>query len=239
MMVGLLLASIEIGEKRSEFFVESTGILIKFIKKSRIEGFLDGNLYMNNSQYYIDLENSTGQSGQGDKLEGKIPIYSNTIKTSESETKITIHKEYGCNKFPIFCMMLLEPYQNDGVNGNFAFSSQQQYDEMKSFSDDCVVIKNPDEFIRRFTTACKKEKIIGCHEQVFYDKDALQKSKVLKIIEDNNLQSCFYKNEKFSLQQEYRFLVCKEFDKAFILNIGCIRDIAEICKTENFWRKPL
>lgn len=205
--------------------------------KAYIDSFLEGNIYMNPIQYYIDLENESGKQGQGDINEGNICIYKRSFPQAQNQiSTLTIRKSYDFLKYPVFCLMYLEPYIESNGQGFFCFKDKNQLNEMLSFSEYCVAIHNIDEFICRFSSACNKKRKSWWHSFVFYNQQDVINSEVYKQIEENNLKSVFVKDRKFALQQEYRFVILEEKTNAFTINIGSIKDIAEKCNTVDFYK---
>lgn len=211
-------------------------ILIKFMPKEYISSFLDGNLYMNSLQYYIDLENRTGVSGQGDKLEGSIPICDKVISNSNVQIKINVRYSAGYQNVPVFCMMYLEP---NPYTLTYMITNEQQYKEMRSFSKDCVIIYDVEKFNNRFESACRALKYKFGHSLVHYmeeNKDKDKKVKKIILKDDNRYKSVFCKDNKFKLQQEYRLAIFENIETPYTLNIGDIRDISKVCRIEKFCR---
>lgn len=214
-------------------------ILIKFMPKEYISSFLDGNLYMNSLQYYIDLENKTGISGKGDKLEGSIPICEKVISNSNVQIKKTVRYSAGYQNVPVFCMMYLEPNPDTLT---YMITNKQQYKEMCSFPKNCVVIHDVKEFNNRFESACGALEYECRHSLVHYMEENKDKDEKVKkmILGDNGYKSVFCKDNKFKLQQEYRFAIFENIKTPYTLNIGDIRDISKVCRMEDFcnWMYP-
>lgn len=214
---------------------ENISIFVKFLSQKYINELLDGKIFMNKLSYFISLE-SDGTRGQGDILEGKIPYDSITFRDGLTETKVTQYVSYGMESYPVYCLMQLFPYDFNKDGAMYRFSSSEQYHQMQCFSEDCVVIHNPDEFVKRFWIACTRQNLKFYHSKVYYDEDSFLNQLVYNEISKENIKSIFYKNSFFKLQQEYRFCIFTKVQRAFVLDIGDIRDIAAVCKTSDFFK---
>ena len=214
---------------------ENISIFVKFLSPKYIDDLLNGKIFMNRLNYFIDLE-SDGIKGQGDILEGKIPYDFIKFRDGVTETKVTRYVSYGMESYPVYCLMQLFPYAFNKNGAMYKFSSFEQYNQMRHFSEDCVVIHNPDEFIKRFQMACTRQNLKFYHAKVYYDEDDFLNQLVYNEINKENIKSIFYKNSFFKLQQEYRFCIFTKVQSSFVLDIGNIRDVAVVRKTSDFFK---
>ena len=210
-------------------------ILIKFMKKEYIPSFRQGKLYMNKLKYYIDYENNE-VIGMGDKNEGQVPIASKIEVIGNAVIKKTLYVSYGLENNPVFCLMQMKPYCSNGLVGQYRFKDEQQYKQMKDFSEDCVVIYDVDSFLKRFLNACTKEIMTAWHSSVYYNQEDIINNKLLKIISNQQYKSIFQKNPIFEYQQEYRLWINKNIDDPMVLDIGDISDITTVCKADDFFK---
>ena len=210
---------------------------------------LDGKVFMHNLQYYINLEQEKGDRTAGDRYEGKLPVANMTLLISDPDTNKEIIRipgrdalfDFGMSKFPVYCIMALDSRnlikdeseqikENENVCARYGFSDSQKK-EMSTFGNSAVVIKNVDKFIYRIKKAAEKQKIqVGYGMVRYYQGDNMleHQSQVL----EQHGTALFWKREKYKNQQEYRICLKTEIDDHMILDIGSIRDIAELFETQ-------
>jgi len=100
-----------------EGFESKDIIMAKFTESQWAEDFLNGDLYMNNFNHFIEQEKRTKEKGQGDSYEAalvtevqNIKIYNNDdklIATGEGGTIIERYVEV--KQVPLFCTALFKP----------------------------------------------------------------------------------------------------------------------------------
>ena len=90
-----------------------------------------------------------------------------------------------------------------------------------------VVIRDVKEFNERFYRACKKAKADFVKHSVvtYYDEYTINPNKRL---------SPFHKRKRYEKQQEIRYLAYKDTNKALILKLGSLEDIAGIYNVNEF-----
>ncbi|WP_394523534.1 hypothetical protein [Lacrimispora sp. JR3] len=210
--------------------IDYGSIFVKFSSNQYIDDIQKGRLYFNTLQHFIDLEKSSGVAGQGDKNEAQFPVSQEKRKTKNIEIITNCTASYGFEDFGVFCISTLKPYDSCNGMGNYKFSDDQ-IQEFKLFGcDSCITITNIDAFICRFINACKKNNYEFAHAFVTYEEFYQPSEEFKNLATDNPFAICFRKDNRFELQQEYRFIICKHVDKPFILDVGDISDISKVCK---------
>ncbi|SIS52142.1 hypothetical protein [Salimicrobium flavidum] len=89
------------------------------------DDLLNGNLFMKNLKYFIDLEKNTGEKGRGDKREAAHVIRSQHVKVIDPKTEKVIatanegeiiERYTNAPKVPVFCFTLFKALLNVGVD---------------------------------------------------------------------------------------------------------------------------
>jgi len=219
-------------------------MLLKFGSEENVRKLKDGQLYMKNLQYYVDLEKATSDEDVGDMYEGQMLLQTTNISIYSSDTNELVGQflapsasmDLGYLKCPVFCMFMLD-YRNhtqekldgDILTVRYEFT-KKQIENMPGFGEWVLLIKNGDEFINRVKKALILENVGFTRDYVkYYEVSTLQQ---LQEIHEDNLRIAFWKREKYAYQQEYRFICHAEVDDNLIVNIGDISDISQMMKTE-------
>ena len=101
---------------------------------------------------------------------------------------------------------------------------------MPNFGDAVLVVKNGNEFVKRVKDGLLKAGYGFTRDYVQYH--GFNNLEHLKQVQKDNSRIAFWKREKYSYQQEYRFLVHDFVDDHLSVDIGDISDITDIVKTE-------
>lgn len=196
-------------------------LLIKIGKKEHMERLVKyGEVYMNSTKFFRDNINPE----IGDVYEGALHIENGRV--SEYRDNLSSEKLFCMwhtnDIFPLHEGIIYSECYNDAT-GKAKISLD--FRKLSGFTPGeepyMVVIKNPKEFIARFKQACKRAKAeyIDSNFVLYYDEFSVGSSKRL---------SPFFKREKYSKQQEFRFLVKKDTASPLILKLGALDDIASI-----------
>lgn len=101
---------------------------------------------------------------------------------------------------------------------------------MPNFGDFVLIIKNGDEFLERVKMRFLNSGYSFTRSLVqYYEGNALEH---LREVKKDNKRIEFWKREKYSYQQEYRFLIHDFVDDNLSVDIGDISDITDLLKTE-------
>lgn len=216
--------------------------IIAFFKFSPfIDSLMEGNLYMNNLQYYIDREKETGDRGLGDKLEAsqvlteiEFKMYDN--KTGElafTGTSESINLRFnGDEKKPVFCLFALtsehlsiKDEDNEFYITEMAFSHEEVEKMINEFGDQLLIIDSK-EFIERVEKAFNDNGYGYVGAKVNYDDYSINNTKRLDSYIKNDHEIFFWKDKYFENQNEYRFVITStDIDEPMVVNIGNISDI--------------
>lgn len=191
--------------------------LLKFGKKSDMEAFQKGILFMNTLEHFQKLECC---EIRGDKEEGLSAIYQAKGGTLSRQNNKGVfvptgtivdkvrYREKNSAYVNVFCMYALQ------------FYPQKQYIDKRNFTfgDTFVLILNPIEFLNRVKRAATQKGIAVHHNLVKYvDRER-----------HNGPMGPFRKFKEFSYQNEFRILVSlPDLQNPYILNIDDISDITE------------
>lgn len=225
--------------------LQKTGILIKFGSNENIRKLQNGQVYMKNMQYYIDLEKATDDENVGDMYEGQLMFGESTLVMTDEKTGDRIG-EFDCNveslsfgylKMPIYCMFLLDQRnislletEKDDETVRYKFSEKQK-EELKYFGDSALIILNPTEFWSLIVEQLGIQGIAKQGDKVSYYSG--KSSTHFKEVAGNPSRVAFWKRDKYAYQQEYRLLLKQEIEDAKILEIGDISHITQIVPTSD------
>lgn len=219
-------------------------ILMKFGSEENLRKLQAGQLYMKNLKYYVDLEKTTADEDIGDIYDGQMVLKDVNIKMYTVDTHEFITQFYvpqasmslGFLNYPVFCMFMVD-YRNhvdehlDGDNLTVSYQfTKEQLERMPNFGDAVLVVKNRDEFIKRVKDGLLKAGYRFSDSRVQYY--GFNNIEHVKQVLENNERIAFWKRDKYSYQQEYRFFIHSYVDDHLSVDIGDISDITEIFKTE-------
>lgn len=207
-------------------------------KKKYTHDLLDGKLYMNRLSYFkkIEVEDEANRKDQHEGVigwlqpgKGQLELNGYQIPKEDLAGPISIQMNYFDN-FNIFCVYAAH-------SGDFQKLNQQSLPEFRrqlQIPDSClnlgkyaVVIRNVTEFQLRVKKAAQDNKYTGSFKLVDY----YNPEKFSGFFTEND--AVFKKRKEFQHQREYRFSLNTgtSDNKAIILEIGDIRDIAEVCNS--------
>ena len=203
-----------------------------------------GQLYMKNLKYYVDLEKTTDDEDVGDKYDGQmvlqdIKINMYTVDTNKFIAQFnapTASMDLGYLQCPVFCMFMFD-YRNhveehlDGENLTVKYQfTEEQLKKMPNFGDSVLIIKNGDEFVNRVKKGLLDAGYGFTRDYVQYY--AFNNVEHISQVQKDNTRIAFWKRNKYSYQQEYRFLVHDFVDDYLSVDIGDISDITQLLRTE-------
>ena len=219
-------------------------LLMKFGSEENLKKLQAGQLYMKNLKYYVDLEKTTDDEDVGDKYDGQmvlqdIKINMYTVDTNKFIAQFnapTASMDLGYLQCPVFCMFMFD-YRNhveehlDGENLTVKYQfTEEQLKKMPNFGDSVLIIKNGDEFVNRVKKGLLDAGYGFTRDYVQYY--AFNNVEHLKQVQKDNSRIAFCKRNKYSYQQEYRFLVHDFVDDYLSVDIGDISDITQLLRTE-------
>jgi len=217
--------------------------IIAFLKfTDYIDSLQEGNLYMNNFQYYINREKETGDRGVGDKLEASQVLSKVEFKMYNQDTgelafsgtsgSINFHFDLDVKR-PVFCIFALHSDNLSIVDENdeyyiaeMNFTEEEKEKMLKEFGEQMLII-NPKNFIERVDKTLSGMGYNYVSGRVNYDDYSINNSKRLESYRKQDNEIFFWKDKFFENQNEYRFVITSlETDEAITVNIGDMSDIA-------------
>jgi hypothetical protein len=222
------------------------GVLLKFVDKQYIDSTLDGNFYFSLSGKFIDLEKKQLDKGIGDSKEGawSRPKKENSLimigKPGGKMYPLNVksaafhHTFQGMRRFPILCFTYLK-LENDFIQDGDKYTLKNDVVDnlLEQFPDRDVIMFNPD-FFTQFDEALMEKGYEFKRDLITYYDDRKESHPLeYETYEKNPFLGLFYKREFFNIQKEYRVALAGFSDDDLIINIGDIRDYAEVWSIEN------
>jgi len=192
--------------------------LMKFgSEKNILDLYSNGTLYFNPIQFFRKYED--GQV-RGDAYEGAsevknslpgsfyIPSINHTVNYQKIHIK-QAHEEVLGNIYCLYCI------GSETVPDPLQFVMDQR---ILSFGTHCLFVKDNPAFLDRIEKELQKQGYKFSHGLVrYYDKDKI-----------NSRLTVFEKPQEFEYQKEYRIYVQNDKIEPIKINIGSLRDIAEV-----------
>jgi hypothetical protein len=205
---------------------KKTHTILLFLKFGSEENILDlyenGTIYMNTISWFkaVDDNYLRGDTYEGlSKImnypKGKFRIESLNHEVNYEKLQIRhANKDLLGNIYSLFCVSsFFEPTPE-----NFKIDKR-----VEEFGSHCLIIKNCPKFLSLIEA---KLTFLGYeydHDFVeYYDKDKI-----------NGNIDFFHKREEFRYQNEFRFLVYNDKKEPIKFQIGCLKDISEVVKSED------
>lgn len=204
--------------------------LLKFGAKSHIQNLYEnGEIYMNTLQTFAELD----KKEVGDKFERTVEI-KNFGKSNLKLTSVETGKTYN---FQLQTAQYKKDFLGDlgNIYSTYSLSDRllnrkkmHRVDKrMLSFGTHCLVIHDVPKFFELIKTELKKLKLTCFHNLVQY-KDYKKNSHQV---------TYFQKSHLYSYQHEHRFVVRNQTSLPLILNIGPLKEIADIYNANDVVQK--
>lgn len=209
-------------------------VIIKILKEEYANDLLDGNLYMNNLKYFVDLESDFGKKGVGDIREASLlnikkhKLFIEIDGQERKEVKIgpapgIIYDESSLNH-PVFCAIGKIVHLENSGNGKYIGQLILQKENLVDFISNeegeykAIVIVDCTDFL---------DKIKNCGVAF---KSGLIKYRDMRvpIISGRGLilDDTFTKDKEFENQSEFRIELLMHSKEPYVLEIGDMRSIA-------------
>ncbi|MED1481583.1 MULTISPECIES: hypothetical protein [Bacillus] len=225
------------------------GFFVKFLQEEHVESFLDGNLYMNNFQYFIDMENETKQRGQGDNLEAAFVARSTDSRIVDKMTKRVvgfaqsvdlIERYTDVKRIPLFCFSYFsqKDFQvYDETEESFFLTLNVKEEEKKSifkeFGNTAVLL--PFDFLIDLQDASNENEDSFFLKPVEYCDYDVYDSGRKKLFDEKSIEMLFWKDHFFKYQREVRFLLTeKKTSKPIFFKCKNLKGKSMVMKSEEF-----
>jgi len=230
-------------EENFYYNMEAIMFFLKFTQEKFVSDILAGRLYMKSVKYFREIEKINGDTVRGDKKEALIVFPKGTkLLIGDDKTEVTGIQEISfkfsfTDNIPIYCMTY--------VNHN----NLVKYDE----NNDCIIYKIEESFLNSLfdsfgdTSVLIQSKPFVNRIKSYFDNNGYKfRASLVTYIDmetqfdeyhdtyfEQQFRMFFYKDKKYSYQQEYRIVVIDNVPEYKIYEIGDISDISKVCKKED------
>lgn len=231
-------------------------MMIKFKDNlDHLKSIQQGRLYMNNGNFFKELEEKTGIPGVGDKYEMaqklndviikfEDPVTMETITISDA-TSVTFRLNAHM-KMPMFCLTQIDytslrivKEEDEWVDCALDFGSEEIDDIIKDFGEYALII-NPYKFQERISKAAMKLNIPVLQKSVIYEDFNVPSKDRLMAQRNNDPNYFFIKHSEFAYQREYRVVLPSiQSETPYVLDIGDISDISHIMEARQLFNATL
>jgi len=238
-LIGKKLGEIK-GFNKFDFFV-------KFVQSKFANDIVEGKLFMNNLQHYIDLEEKTRKKGQGDKFEGA-EVYKGDLFIMMGEDVVGTSKGYvtisdiNVGKIAVFCctrftendfVIIDTDSKQETITVNLDISENDKNHIMENFGDKAVLL--PNRFPNIVKEAAKEQGIMIANKDVKYENYNVYDERRRLAFETGHVDIVFYKDDFFKSQKEYRIAITDQLiEKNTTFTVGQLHDFNSIHDTKEF-----
>jgi hypothetical protein len=226
-------------------------ILAKFTKSEFVEDFLNGNLFMNNFNHFIEQEKRTKEKGQGDSFEAalvteaqEIRVYdqdSNLIATSKSGNMIERYEDV--KQVPLYCMALFDSKDflvieqtEDSISFKLDILDEDKEKLKLVFQADKVILTfSPGVFVKRVKdTMMQTDPNFLCGSVKYVDYSVMDNQR-RKNFDEMRPEFLFTKHRSLEYQREYRFILPGiRSSTPYVCNIGDLRNLFNVITVDQF-----
>ncbi|URJ65679.3 hypothetical protein [Paenibacillus polymyxa] len=211
-------------------------LFIKFGQKEHLESLQKGNLYLNNLDYFIQMEKKNNKKGMGDKSEASLMLTNVSIKFFHHDThelaftfdsaKTSLRMDEVLTK-PVFCIMwvaaedfeVIKEDENE-VEAVLSFDAEQQKEMLSEFGDHALVIEAA-RFIEALERTLDQMELCCATGKIDYINYSTNKNAHLPELMNNDLSVYFKKDHSLSYQKEFRAVILnKDIEEPITINIG-------------------
>lgn len=206
--------------------------LIKIKSKEIIEKTINGSFYMNSLAYYRKLYEDKNDEVVGDPYEGMLFIHEADMYIPEKNVYEQIRdsaiKTVYVNNY-VYCLFGLNP----NIHKSFCFTEEQK-EHLTEFDDTAMIITDPYEYFNRIKKAAVANNYdIHGDFVIYYDEKIDDCNRFLSATGQSGKEIVFYKRNRYSYQNEYRFTINNKSGVDHIeLDIGNISDITRVISTK-------
>ncbi|SIT85330.1 hypothetical protein [Edaphobacillus lindanitolerans] len=227
--------------------VEHFELFVKFTKAEYVDSLLDGNFYMNNINFYIELENNSKTKGVGDKWEAAHVFQFDEMYYMDSEEDKVI-KLLGkgelitrfekSREVPVYCFSKFTAkdyslYEDTDEYMSFRLDIGDDLRKFKEFGDTAVIFPvNIGEALRE---AAHSKGMDSVFKEVTYNGFSDKTLGEMDEFHKGSVDMFFRKNEMFKYQREVRLALYNTFvDNHFSLETQNIKEHSIVSPIEQF-----
>lgn len=208
-------------------------LLVKVGKLVHLEELRKGKMFMRPLSFHRENEKKHPSSGVGDADEGLMMRVTKDMDLQLFVDGVAIEGVSMVQTFtncsnPVFCC----------ATANYELTEDQKvrvHFKNEYLSDFCLdnsveygfLLINQEVFLHRVALACKRQGIRFAAREVIYTDTQEPR---LQEVDGQLVSPAFFKRTRFSHQNEFRLLFSNHVTDSFILDIGSIEDISEICQ---------
>ncbi|PJN48799.1 hypothetical protein PAEAM_56610 [Paenibacillus sp. GM1FR] len=228
-----------------EGFVDGIIQFVKFTQPEFMDSIAKGQLYMNNIDYFVELENRTKLKGQGDRYDGGNVIREIDFKLLDDDTQevilegITpeaIIRDYSFSRIPIYCMTALKGSDFIVVDESTKsyivkphFTEEVKELMLSSFGSKAVIIDSFP-FQESVENHFRTNNISYDARLVNYTDFNLNGAERLLNYQYRNIESIFTKDLFFEHQKEFRIALDEiETEEPIVINIENFDQSSILC----------
>lgn len=226
-------------------------IMAKFTNSEWAEDFLNGNLYMNNFNHFIEQEKRTKEKGQGDSFEAALVTEATNIRIYDKHNNVIaisksgrmIERYENIKYVPLFCMALFNSrdfevidVSDKSVKFMIDISSEDKENIRNAFIADSVLLTfSPGVFIQRVKEALLPINANLLCGPVKYVDYSIMDTKRKENFDEMRPEFLFTKHFSLKYQREYRFVLPGiKTETPYVKNIGDLRDLFSLISIDDF-----
>jgi hypothetical protein len=226
-------------------------IMAKFTNSQWTEDFLNGNLYMNNFNHFIEQEKRTKEKGQGDSFEAALVTEIQNIKLHDGNNNVfatsksgrVIERYSNVKHIPLFCMALFNSkdfevldVSDKSVKFMIDIAPEEKDAIRKAFKSDTVLFTfSPEVFVQRVIESLLPIDPNLLYGSVKYVDYSIMDAERRKNFDEMTPEFLFTKHLSLQYQREYRFVLPGiKSTGPYIQNIGDLRDLFSVVSTDDF-----
>jgi hypothetical protein len=228
---------------------------VLFVKFSdnieHLKSLQQGNLYMNNLKYFVELEEKTGIPGMGDKMEAlnvindiEVSFYklgTDHLITKAKAKKANFRYEDALFK-PVYClfaitadMLVVHKETELDVELKINFTEEQKSKMTSEFGKYALVI-SPPHFSERLRKSFNEKGHEFSGKYVDYIDNNVNEQRRIEAFANPDTRMFFFKDHGFKHQNEFRIVIFnKDEESAILENIGELQDCSSLLKTEDLF----
>lgn len=232
--------------------------LLKFSEMKWLDKLQSGNVYMQDIKTFVEMEKKQKKKGQGDNTDGTLVMNNiKSIKLTMIDKKtneileeledplelesISIRLDHVQNR-PVFCttaidgtfLEVIDENENEYIT-KLVFTDEQKNRFIEEFSPNGGLLIRPKIFLEKLSE--NGTKIFA--KKVKYFDFSKDHPEVIKAYKNKTIDICFFKDNFFSYQSEYRILNLSEDKSPLSLDIGDMKEYSFMYTIEDLFKEEI